>query len=287
MKKNTVLIGTILAITLTLNSCSNNQSPVDAPMVPSTDTTSGVTTEILNTSPLYTSYTIDGKSVQLNNGKSETAIASGSATKDLVTVFSYDKQADVDSDGTDDTIVLLTKDMGGSGLFYYVAVAMHSGSVFLGSEAVLIGDRISPQNTEFKDGKILVSYLTRKPWESFIEQTSEWASKILTYENGKLNEVMPEQLNPDIAQKLILDSIWDCTKNDCTDLIVNAQDWKDWLWYVEAILEWLQDDSIRAKKQVYRAQFVNEQWELWAEVLSEIKCQLGRGHEDFSKELCI
>jgi len=88
------------------------------------------------------------------------------------------------------------------------------------------------------------------------------------------------------ATKLIIDNIWDCSKNECDNLEVNTSNWKDWIWYIEAIFDGLKDDSVHAIKRIYTVGFVNGKWELWAEVFEEYKCQKGRWQEDFWAEFC-
>jgi heat shock protein HslJ len=71
-------------------------------------------------------------------------------------------------DGRDDVVFLLTQEPGGSGTFYYVVAALAADDRYIGSRALLLGDRIAPQTTQIDDnGIITVNYADRAPGESF------------------------------------------------------------------------------------------------------------------------
>ncbi|MEQ1678775.1 MAG: META domain-containing protein, partial [Chitinophagaceae bacterium] len=76
-------------------------------------------------------------------------------------------------DGTEDVVFLLTQNTGGSGTFYYVVGAVSTESGYVGSLAVLLGDRIAPQTTEFGENNIVVvNYADRALGEDFSIQPS-------------------------------------------------------------------------------------------------------------------
>lgn len=118
-------------------------------------------------------YLIDGKSVTLKNGRAETEAAPGSASKIITTYFGNQVQYDFDGDGREDVAFLLTQETGGSGTFFYVVAALNTAKGYLGSQAVLLGDRIAPQTTNLdKGGIIVVNYADRAPGEAFTVQPS-------------------------------------------------------------------------------------------------------------------
>jgi heat shock protein HslJ len=113
-------------------------------------------------------YIIDGENIKLVNGKSEKEVAPGSASKILVNYFGNEVFADFDGDGRKDVAFLLTKQGGGSGTFYYLVVGLNKDDGYVGSSAVFIGDRISPQGTSIDEkGFIVINYADRNPGESF------------------------------------------------------------------------------------------------------------------------
>jgi len=132
--------------------------------------------------PKNTTYMVNGQSVTLTNGIS----AQGSTATSL---FEANTQADINGDGTNDTIVLLTQNTGGSGTFFYAALALHNKNGDTGSNAVLLGDRIAPQSTRWNNGVIEVNYADRKPNESFTVSPSVGVTKYLKYSNGQLVEI--------------------------------------------------------------------------------------------------
>lgn len=124
-------------------------------------------------SPKDATYKIEGVSVTLKNGIAEEAPVTGSASKTITRYFGNDVKHDFDGDGREDTAFLLTQETGGTGTFYYLAVALNKADGYLGSSATIIGDRIAPQTTEMGKGNIvLVNYAERKPGEPFTTQPS-------------------------------------------------------------------------------------------------------------------
>lgn len=143
---------------------------------------------VLKASPLDATYTIEDIAFPLVNGRAKKAIDGGGASKILVSVFEANTLGDIDKDGFEDYVVILTEDAGGSGTFYYVALAMGGLDSYTGTNAIFLGDRIAPQTTEIRDGEIIVNYGDRNPGESFDVEPSLGASKYLFYDNGQLKE---------------------------------------------------------------------------------------------------
>jgi hypothetical protein len=122
-------------------------------------------------------YIIDGEPITLVNGLAEKEIASGSASKQITKYFGNEATGDFNFDGKPDVAFLLTQDNGGSGIFYYIAVALGTDNGFKGANAIFLGDRIAPQSTEFQGYEILVNYADRNPGESFSVPPSLGISK--------------------------------------------------------------------------------------------------------------
>src|SRR3989344_926478 len=118
-------------------------------------------TEVAAADHKNATYLILGQSVTLQSGHAETLAAPGSASKTITQYFGNEATGDMNGDGTSDVAFLLTQNSGGSGTFYYVVVALREGGGYRGTNAVLLGDRIAPQTTEFRDGKLIVNYADR------------------------------------------------------------------------------------------------------------------------------
>jgi hypothetical protein len=92
----------------------------------------------------------------------------------------------------------LTQNNGGSGTFYYVVVALSSPNGYIGTNGILLGDRIAPQTTEIKNGQIIVNYADRKTGEAMTIAPSVGVSKYLNVNGNRLIEIT----NPNITSNL-------------------------------------------------------------------------------------
>ncbi len=145
---------------------------------------SAIEEPVIKSSPLDSTYSIEGKAVTLVNGKSSMEIAPGSASKIETTVFDEPIYGDMDNDGVDDALILLTQNSGGSGVFYYAIVALKKGDTYQGLNAVLLGDRIAPQTKSITSLIATVNYADRKKDEPMTAQPSIGVSKYLIVSNG-------------------------------------------------------------------------------------------------------
>jgi len=135
---------------------------------------------------LNASYEIDGQNFTLQNGTAEKQIAADSASKIVIKYFGNEVKGDFDANGKEDIAFLLTEDTGGSGVFYYIVAALDFDGSYQGTNAILLGDRIAPQTTEFSDGKIIVNYAERMPEEVMTDTPSVGVSRYFEIENSKL-----------------------------------------------------------------------------------------------------
>ncbi len=139
-------------------------------------------------------YTIEGEKITLINGKAEKEIASGSASKIEVIAWGQPAAGDLNTDQSDDAALILTYSAGGSGTFYYVVVALkdpQSGEA-IGTNAILLGDRIAPQNISIGDGTIIVNYADRKLDEAMIASPSVGITRTFEIQGAALVEVTSE-----------------------------------------------------------------------------------------------
>ena len=134
------------------------------------------------------SYQIDGKTVTLKDGIFH-IVGDGADSKATIKYFGNDVVADLNGDGLSDEAFVLTEEDGGSGTFYYVVAALTTKDGYKGTNGILLGDRIAPQTTEFKDGQLIVNYADRKPTEPFTTKPSVGVSRYLKISGNSLVEV--------------------------------------------------------------------------------------------------
>jgi len=149
-------------------------------------------------------YIIENKNIALKDGYAEEEITPGSVSKLITRYFGNEVSADFNGDGFSDIAFLLTRDTGGSGIFYYVAAVLNTEKGYQGTNAILLGDRIAPQSTDFRNGMIIVNYAERKPDEPMTAQSSVGVSKYFKVIDGALKAIelkMGEAEAETIAEK--------------------------------------------------------------------------------------
>lgn len=140
------------------------------------------TGKIVATSTTPQPFVIDGTPVTLMNGTSIVEAAPGSASNITTKYFGNEVKADFNGDGVMDSAFLVTQNSGGSGTFFYLATS-------LGGPALVLGDRIAPQTTEYSNGKIIVNYADRKAGEPMTATPTVAMSRYFIVANGTLAEV--------------------------------------------------------------------------------------------------
>ncbi len=136
--------------------------------------------------PLNATFTIEGREITLQNGRCETARAPDSATKIRTFVSGDAIEGDLDGDGDKDAVLFLAHDPGGSGTFYYVAVAENLNDRYQGTDAMFLGDRIVPKDLQIQKGLIIVRYTKRRAYEAMSTAPSVEALLHLAFDQGKL-----------------------------------------------------------------------------------------------------
>lgn len=128
--------------------------------------------------PRNATYTVANDRVTLVDGKAGTVEMFGGATS-----------GDVNNDGIVDAVFFLTQTSEGSGTFFYVAAALNTTNGTFGTNAVLLGDRIAPQNITISDGVITAAYAVRAEGEPMTTPPSVGESMSLVVQNNILQEI--------------------------------------------------------------------------------------------------
>ncbi len=122
-------------------------------------------------------YVIEGERVKLENGVAQEESAPGSASKIITRYFGSDLRIDLNDDGEEDAVFILTQETGGSGVFYYAVAALDAGKGYAGSDGYFLGDRIAPQTIESSPNPrhknvIVVNYAERAAGEPMTAEPS-------------------------------------------------------------------------------------------------------------------
>ncbi len=172
-------------------------------------------------------YLISGEFVQFTDGLSEVPSAPGSASLITTRYFGNEVKGDLDGDSDEDVAFLITQEGGGSGTFFYLVGAIKEDAGYRGTNAVLIGDRIAPQTTEFKDGRIIVNYADRAAGEPMTAQPSVGKSLYLKYDSesmsfGEVVQNFEGEADPSVMKLDMKAWVWESALyNDGTEVKPN------------------------------------------------------------------
>jgi hypothetical protein len=100
---------------------------------------------------------------RLKEGVFEEPVAPGSASKTRILLGKEQVFGDLNGDGTEDAVVTLMVDHGGSGIFTYLALVLNESGAAKPLPAVLLGDRIMVKSIRIDSGVIIATILSRKP----------------------------------------------------------------------------------------------------------------------------
>lgn len=119
-------------------------------------------------SHLDAAYVIDGQRIVLVDGISDVPLLPGAASRAVTRFFGNELRHDLDGDGVADVIFFLTRETGGSGVYFYVVAALATPLGPVGSHGLLLGDRIAPQSIQGgPPGRVMVHYAERAVGQSF------------------------------------------------------------------------------------------------------------------------
>lgn len=124
-----------------------------------------------------------------------------SASRATVTLIeSPMASGDVTGNGVDEAIVLLATNMGGSGVFFHVAVVRNQSGAPQHIGMIPLGDRVKVQSLEVVDGKIAINLVEHGPGEPMCCPTHavyrEWA-----LQGGELTELDTSHKQPTIRHR--------------------------------------------------------------------------------------
>ena len=133
-------------------------------------------------------YTINNQPIKLVNGYSQIEVAPPSASKITTQFFGNEATGDLNGDGLPDVAFLLTQQTSGTGIFYYLAVALKTSEGYQPVDTIFLGDRIAPQTSQITGGSIMVNYADRNPGEPMTATPSVGVSRYFKLQNRVLVE---------------------------------------------------------------------------------------------------
>jgi len=123
---------------------------------------------------------------QLKDGVFEESAAPDSATKTKIWLGDVQALGDINGDGTEDALVTLVVDPGGSGTFTYLALVLNEDGTAKPLAAILLGDRVIVKSVALQQGKLVVSLLTRKPDEPMSAKPTVEETREFELQDGRL-----------------------------------------------------------------------------------------------------
>jgi hypothetical protein len=138
--------------------------------------------------PSNATFQFDDGPITLSRGRNVREISQGSLLTEETSLTDHIAYGDLNNDNRDDAVVLLMRQGSGSGLFIYVAGFVSGTGAYRGTNAVFIGDRISPTSLSVTNGIITVTYLDRDPNEPYAAEPTISTTKRYALESGILVE---------------------------------------------------------------------------------------------------
>jgi len=111
----------------------------------------------------YPIETASTGTAQLKDGVFEESVVPGSAARIRIQLGKEQVFGDVNGDGTEDAVVTLVVDPGGSGTFTYLVLVLNEAGTARPLAAVWLGDRIIIKSIVLRPGAVRVTMLLRKP----------------------------------------------------------------------------------------------------------------------------
>ncbi len=143
------------------------------------------------------SYTIENRAVTLSDGFSETEAAPDSSSMITTRYFGNEIEHDLNDDGQEDVLFLLTQETGGSGTYFYLVAALNTPTGYVGSHAFLLGDRIEPKSISIDEG--MTANGTKRQNVVVVDFTTRQADEPVTAE-PTVNETIWLKLDPESMQ---------------------------------------------------------------------------------------
>lgn len=108
-------------------------------------------------------YQIDGQQVKLSDGRFDDTADAVGFSRPIYRLTDWRASANLNGDASEDQVLVLTKQEGGSGTLLYLAVVLNYAGQPFYSAVQLLGDRVTVEALEIVHGQIVVTLLTQGP----------------------------------------------------------------------------------------------------------------------------
>jgi len=172
---------------LCVPSLADAQALVDS--APAAASPTGLTIEQLENGT-YSGIGLDGGPITLTGGEYESEpLAEGSSDRQQVTLVPYGVHfGDLDGDGSDDALVFLSENTGGTGDFTYIAAQLNQNGQPVDAGSVWIEDRIQIISVAIEDGQVMLEVTAEGPGDAACCKTHK-TQKIYALQDGQLAEL--------------------------------------------------------------------------------------------------
>ena len=145
------------------------------------NTNDNTTGETFRPDPSNATFAFDEGPITLSQGRSE-------SDNEEVSILDDRAFGDINADGKEDSVILLARSGGGSGVFVYAAAYLSGPVNYKGTNAVFLGDRIAPQSISIANGAVTVRFLDRRDDEPYAAEPTVPTAKVFVYQGGELVE---------------------------------------------------------------------------------------------------
>lgn len=181
MKKAVILVIVVGAL-MGLYFASQRTTDIEVP-----EDTGGVETSF-RPNPSNATFTFDDGTITLSQGKNVREVSADSALVEETVLTEFISYGDLNDDSRDDAVVLLSRQGGGSGMFIYIAGFVSATGAYKGTNAIYVGDRVSPQSLTVSDGVVTLEYLDRDLEEPLAADPTLPTTKQFVFLSGELVE---------------------------------------------------------------------------------------------------
>ncbi|MDP2727505.1 MAG: hypothetical protein Q8P59_08155 [Dehalococcoidia bacterium] len=166
---------TIVALALPILLLAACAAPVTGPAAAPTSPAPSpkpLAAEALANAEYKTTFLPSG-SVKLQEGVYREKVVPGAASEVVIRLSDFKASGDLDSDGVEDTAVVLVNSGGGSGTFFTLEAVLNQQGAPKHAASQLLGDRVKLNSLSIASGEVVVKMVTHGPTDPLCCPTQE------------------------------------------------------------------------------------------------------------------